>query len=181
MPAYWVSIAAIILVAVNYSIFIGSGRGGLSVTYLIGFFFGVFAAKLLVNESGRREIFEYLIVGGTSALDLYLFLPVAGECQSAYGVIFLGLLFVALRVDFRNRLMEFFANISYNQYFLHTIIGYPLIDYFVSAFGVIERFLALLFASVVTVGVATVSFCIIGKIAININIDHKVSSFRLGI
>jgi peptidoglycan/LPS O-acetylase OafA/YrhL len=75
--------------------------------------------------------------------------------------------------------MEFFGNISYSQYLLHTVIGYPLIDYFVSGGGVIERFLALMVSTVVTVGVATLSFYIIEKTAINIG--HEVSSLRCGI
>jgi peptidoglycan/LPS O-acetylase OafA/YrhL len=164
------------LVAVNVVIYYSSGSGSLLTTYLISFFPGVVATKLLESGSGRRELFEYCVVGVVSALNLYLFLPLAGEHQSAYAVIFLGLLFVALRRHLCNRVLEFFGRISYSHYLFHASIGYPLIDYIGAGGGLMGRIEALFVASIVTVGVATVSYYAVEKKAVEIG--HRVS--RLG-
>lgn len=164
------------LIAVNVLIYYFSGRGSLLTTYLISFFPGIVAAKLMLSGNGLRGRFEYCMVGVLSALSLYLFLPLAGECQSAYGVVFLGVLFAALRSHLCSKFLEFFGRISYSHYLFHTSIGYPLIDYIADNGGFAARAIALLVASVVTVGVATVSYYIFEKTFVDIG--YKVSRFR---
>lgn len=159
------------LIIVDLSVYYSIGRGSVLITYLLSFFPGIVATKLF--SSGRNNLHEYIAVGMLTSLCLYIFLPTANFQQTIYSLIFTGLLFIVLRYNFKNKILKFLGRISYSHYLFHVSIGYPLIDYMISDGSLSARISALIVASLVTVGIATLFFYLIENPIVNIG--HTLS------
>lgn len=155
---YWLLIA---LLSINIVVFCFLHRGSVLTTYLIAFFPGIIAAKELSSGMPQLKVVELFFVGTVAALNLYICLPIGNVPQAIYSIVATALLIGALHQDFHNKFLSFFGKISYSHYLFHAVIGYPLLDYLSSGGSVLSAIAALCVTSVVTVGVATVSFCII--------------------
>jgi peptidoglycan/LPS O-acetylase OafA/YrhL len=152
---YWLLIA---LLAINMVVFYFLHRGSVLTTYLIAFFPGIIAAKEFSSGMRQLKVVELFFVGTVVALNLYICLPIGNAPQAIYSIVATALLLVALHQDFHNIFLSFFGKISYSHYLFHAVIGYPLLDYLSSCGRVLSPIAALCVASIVTVGIATVSF-----------------------
>lgn len=157
---YWLLAALLVL---NISLYPFMQRGSTLVTYLIVFFPGIAAAKIIAQGWTRSGLIEFSVVSALAALNLFLFLQDENLRFAIYALIGAGLLAAGLHFNLASRFCAFFGKISYSHYLYHTAIGYPIIAYFMP-----NHALALGVASCVTVGVATLSFYLVERPAIKL-------------
>jgi peptidoglycan/LPS O-acetylase OafA/YrhL len=160
------------LILVNIGAFLIMHRGSTLITYLIAFFPGIAAARGLAHGWTKAAFREMAIVTIVAAI----FLADQSLWHAGYALALSALLTLTLNRDFSSKFFAFFGKISYSHYLYHTAIGYPLIAWMLTVNSSMSfQFITLGTAIVITVAVATASFYLIEKPAINSG--HRLEGF----